>query len=235
MGKKRAQGNTKNNNNAGSPSGGKGGKAGGKGDKPLSRAEQRKLEEQAHVAANEERKRDNQVRGAIKRARERGKWRADDIECRKEMVAFSKQRAGVGLKIRSMVGDGNCLFRSLADQLISNASKHPLVRQTVVEHLDRNREVFEPFVEDDKPWPRYVSDMRKDACWGGNLELQAASVHYEVNISIHQLGEPMWQVVNWPDTQRLIHLSYHDGDHYNSVHPLDPTDVQPTAVAPPGS
>ena len=163
---------------------------GGKGKQPvLTRKERAKLEQEQLVAAKAERKKENQVRGAIKRARERGKWRTDDMDCRKEMAAFGLQLAGLGLKIRAMVGDGNCLFRSLADQLMSNAAKHVLVRQLICEHMEKHRDCFEPFVEDDKPWARYISEMRKESCWGGNLELQAASVHFEINITIHQLGE----------------------------------------------
>lgn len=38
-----------------------------------------------------------------------------------------------------------------------------------------------------------------------------------MNITIHQLHQPPWVVKNFPDSARTIHLSFHDGEHYNSV------------------
>ena len=48
------------------------------------------------------------------------------------------------------------------------------------------------------------------------MEIQAASQLYQVNITIHQLNQPRWEIPNFPG-KRTIHLSYHDGDHYSSV------------------
>ena len=62
--------------------------------------------------------------------------------------------------------------------------------------------------------------MRRNATWGGNIEIQALSRHLCVNIVIHQADTPRWEVNNWPKTQRQIHLSYHSGEHYASVRPL---------------
>ena len=42
---------------------------------------------------------------------------------------------------------------------------------------------------------------------------------YERNIHIYQQGQPTWRVVNFQpaDTRPCLHLSFHDGEHYNSV------------------
>ncbi len=37
-----------------------------------------------------------------------------------------------------------------------------------------NRDGFEPFIEDDEPFDKYMANMRKEAEWGGHLELQVA-------------------------------------------------------------
>lgn len=43
-----------------------------------------------------------------------------------------------------------------------------------------------------------------------------------VNIVVHQLEQPRWEVVNWRDADaRFIQLSYHTGDHYASVQPIN--------------
>ena len=42
-----------------------------------------------------------------------------------------------------------------------------------------------------------------------------------VSVVIHQLNEPLWQVHGSSDgatpCEREVHISYHNGDHYNSV------------------
>lgn len=49
-----------------------------------------------------------------------------------------------------------------------------------------NRDGFEPFIEDDEPFDKYMGNMRKDAEWGGHLELQVASlVHVHVPEATH--------------------------------------------------
>lgn len=54
----------------------------------------------------------------------------------------------------------------------------------VVNHLEHNRQVFEPYMEDDEPFDEYIKRMRCDAEWGGNQELVAASQLYKVRSSI---------------------------------------------------
>ncbi|KNA11224.1 hypothetical protein SOVF_137140 isoform C [Spinacia oleracea] len=87
--------------------------------------------------------------------------------------------------------------------------------------VDRNekyREQFEPFIEDDVPFDEYCQSMGKDATWAGHMELQAASLMTRNNICIHRHMSPRWYIRNF-DNQgtHMIHLSYHDEEHYNSV------------------
>jgi hypothetical protein len=45
------------------------------------------------------------------------------------------------------------------------------------------------------------------------------SLCFKCNINIFQQGHPCWRVVNFTPVERhpCLFLSYHDGDHYNSV------------------
>jgi hypothetical protein len=63
----------------------------------------------------------------------------------------------------------------------------------------------------------------QEAVWAGHMEVQAASMCFACNINIYQQGQPCWRVVNFspPEAHRCLHLSYHDGDHYNSVRLAD--------------
>ena len=116
-----------------------------------------------------------------------------------------------------VAADGNCFFRALSDQRWGDDSHHAALRRDVVEYMKRNREAFEPFIEDDEKWDTYVARMSEDGAWAGNVELQAASVVCFANLCVHQAGQPRWEITNYPLADRFFHVAYQDGDHYNSV------------------
>ena len=85
------------------------------------------------------------------------------------------------------------------------------MRKTITDYMAQHRDSFEPFFmgEDgqSQTFDDYVTRMRRNGTWGGNLELQAASMAYRVNIVVHQLEQPRWEVVNWRDANaRAISL-----------------------------
>ncbi|KDO79150.1 hypothetical protein CISIN_1g030016mg [Citrus sinensis] len=88
----------------------------------------------------------------------------------------------------------------------------------VVQYIVKNRETFEPFIEDDVPFDEYCQSMETDGTWAGHMELQAASLVTHSNICIHRHMSPRWYIRNFDYHEaRMIHLSYHDGEHYNGV------------------
>ncbi|KAF7828702.1 OTU domain-containing protein 3 isoform X1 [Senna tora] len=128
----------------------------------------------------------------------------------------------LGLRIVEVTADGNCFFRALADQLDGNEEEHCKYRSMVVKHILDNREMFEPFIEDEVPFDEYCQSMENDGTWAGHMELQAASLVTHSNICIHRNMSPRWYIRNFNDRgARMIHLSYHDGEHYNSVRSKD--------------
>lgn len=60
------------------------------------------------------------------------------------------------------------------------------IHQPVLINLQKNREDFEPFIEDDVPFDKYCQSMEKDGSWAGHMELQAASLVTKRNICIHR-------------------------------------------------
>ncbi|XP_051126746.1 OVARIAN TUMOR DOMAIN-containing deubiquitinating enzyme 7 [Andrographis paniculata] len=124
----------------------------------------------------------------------------------------------MGLKIITVTADGNCLFRALADQIEGDEDEHEKYRKMAVKCLKENPMMFQPFVEDEVPFNKYCESMAKNGTWAGNLELQAASLVTRCNICIHSPMLPRLYIRNFNDNEvRMIHLSYHDGEHYNSV------------------
>ncbi|XP_030498782.1 OVARIAN TUMOR DOMAIN-containing deubiquitinating enzyme 7 isoform X6 [Cannabis sativa] len=135
-----------------------------------------------------------------------------------DISQFRAQLDVLGLKIIQVTADGNCFFRALADQLEGNEEEHAKYRSMVVQYILRNREMFEPFIEDEVPFDDYCLNMEKDGTWAGHMELQAASLVTRSNICIHRSMSPRWYIRNFEDQCfHMVHLSYHDGEHYNSV------------------
>ncbi|KAL6563125.1 hypothetical protein OROHE_005712 [Orobanche hederae] len=135
-----------------------------------------------------------------------------------DITQFQAQVDALGLKIIQVTADGNCFFRALADQLDGSEDEHGKYRSMVVKYIMNNREIFEPFIEDDIPFDEYCQSMEKDGTWAGHMELQAASLVTRSNICIHQYTLPRWYIRNFDQHGVcMVHLSYHDEEHYNSV------------------
>ena len=87
-----------------------------------------------------------------------------------------------------MHADGNCLFRSLSDQLFNDyGNQHDTVRAEVCDFLEEHEDEFAVFLildddeddeEDAADFESYIKGMREDGEWGGNLELVAAARLY---------------------------------------------------------
>jgi OTU-like cysteine protease len=89
--------------------------------------------------------------------------------------------------IVKMSDDGNCLFRAISDQLYYDyGSDHAQVRSEVCDLLEAHEQEYAGFLvldenepdEDAKDFASYVSAMRQDGEWGGNLELVVAARLY---------------------------------------------------------
>jgi len=83
---------------------------------------------------------------------------AEDVSVKAEIT-----RLGVGL--RDVQGDGNCLFRALADQLWGVQKRHVEVRKLVCDYLETNRAGMEVFVlafmREGESYEGYVERMRQ--------------------------------------------------------------------------
>ncbi|PKA49899.1 hypothetical protein AXF42_Ash019215 [Apostasia shenzhenica] len=135
-----------------------------------------------------------------------------------DIVQLRAQLGALGLQILQVTADGNCFFRAIADQLEGTEEEHEKYRLMVVQYIKNHRVDFEPFIEDEVPFDEYCQNMEKDGTWAGHMELQAASLVMRINICIHRAMSPRWYIRNFSDKEAsMVHLSYHDGEHYNSV------------------
>ena len=100
-------------------------------------------------------------------------------------------------------------------------------RAQCVDHLSKNKTEYAPFVEED--YDDYVESLAKSGYWGGNLELYAMSHVLSANIIVHRLDSPNTEIMNFPEDSHSLHLSYHLGNHFNSIvsQTGDPIPIRP--------
>lgn len=123
-----------------------------------------------------------------------------------------------GLQIEKVASDGSCLFSSFAVHFPGVSSD--VLREEAVEYMLSHPNDFEPFV-DSEIYPLGFQDyclrMRRPQTWGSQLEIQALSLVKEVNVYVFQTGgKSTIKMINF-DNGKLVTVSYHDGEHYNSV------------------
>ncbi|KAM3923906.1 OTU domain-containing protein 3 isoform 2-T2 [Leptodactylus fuscus] len=144
--------------------------------------------------ADIERKRDERAaRRALAKERRN---RAGDAGDSDEFVSFANQLQVLGLRLREVPGDGNCLFRALGDQMEGHSRNHLTHRQETVDYMVKHRDDFEPFVEDDVPFDRHVENLAQPGTFAGNDAIVAFARNNQVNVVIHQLNNPLWQMLS---------------------------------------
>ena len=126
-------------------------------------------------------------------------------------------------EIQKIPDDGNCLYGSFAHQVYGDYSFHKLLREKCCDYMELNSERFKLFiVEDDYVnFAHYLHTMRTLRTWGGNIEITALSEMYQRRVEIYaQETTPRTTFsdsVNYNNDFPPIRLSFHNGNHYDSV------------------
>lgn len=134
-----------------------------------------------------------------------------------------RQLSPLGLRVCPVDADGNCLFRAFADQLCGDAEQHASCREECCDYMSTHTAEFAIFHADEDfeangiSFDAYVQRMRSPGSWGSQLELMALCRKHEVNVIVHQSGSPSYEMLFASLDARCLQLSYHDGEHYNSV------------------
>lgn len=93
------------------------------------------------------------------------------------------------------MGDGNCLFRALSDQLYGSPSYHLKLRQDICDWIDSHKQRYEPFVEDERGLDVHLRCMRQQGTYGGHLELSAFAHLNRRDVKVMQPG--LVYVIEW--------------------------------------
>ena len=134
---------------------------------------------------------------------------------------FVEELKKIGYFIREVKGDGNCLFRSVSEQLEENENNYEVYRKKCIDYMKENKDAFKPFLEDEEPIDDYIEKIGKNGEWGGNLEIYALSMALKSNFYIYMHEQPIYVINNWKDPINNIMLTYHNGKHYNSLRKLE--------------
>ena len=132
-----------------------------------------------------------------------------------------------------MQGDGNCLFRSLCDQVDGTPHDHLFHRADVVRFMRNHRDDFEPFVEDDISFDAHLSRLARSGTYADNDSIVAFARRHNLTVVIHQLNQPLWQIhggAGGVAGEAEVHISYHNGNHYNSVRRIEGEWNSPTTL-----
>jgi len=163
---------------------------------------------------------------------------------REKLTAFEAQLGKLGLKLKDVKGDGNCLFRALGDQLDGKGEKHMDYRKKVIDYIRKNRDDFEPFLEEEDIPPsadnskdeqgrfeRYVNYLAMEGTFAGYWALIAFSRAYSVNIVIHQLNQAPWKILaSDASSAPTLHVAYFGYEHYSSIRNIGGPETGPSKI-----
>lgn len=146
---------------------------------------------------------------------------------------FKMQLGKMGLHLRDIPADGNCLFRALGDQFEGHCRNHFMHRADVANFMRMNRLDFEPFVEDDVAFDDHLRNLQRLGTHAGNDAIVAFAKLHGLTVVIHQLnGKPLLisGAASSNDSTRQLHIAYHNGDHYSSVRKIDDNTESPAHI-----
>lgn len=163
--------------------------------------------------------------------------RDDEIE-----TEFSNRLAARGLIIKEMVGDGACMFRSIAEQIYGDQEMHGQIRRLCMDYMSNNRDHFKEFITEN--FENYIQRKREENVHGNHVELQAISEMFARPVEVYQYSdEPINVLLPRPEPEATaptdgsastsnaapppptvpiqqnppLRLSYHRAVHYNAI------------------
>ncbi|EPQ55723.1 cysteine proteinase [Gloeophyllum trabeum ATCC 11539] len=124
--------------------------------------------------------------------RSKGKLLSDPVQNTQDL---HQQLRAMGLYAANTLGDGNCLFRALSDQLYGTESYHLQLRQQVCNWIEAHKDRYAPFCDDERGLDTHLRCMRQPATYGGHMELSAFAHMTKRDVKVVQPG--LVYVIEW--------------------------------------
>ena len=148
-------------------------------------------------------------------------------------TTFERGLARNNLRVERVAGDGNCLFRAVADQVFGLQKSHDeelhlLLREWTVSHMRQHADAFKPFCvpEAGGGWEEYLARLASPMQWGDDPEVQALSELFCRQVQVWGYdaaqGAAQMRVFNSDgaapaDGRPPIRLAYSGNSHWDSV------------------
>ena len=110
--------------------------------------------------------------------------------------------------------DGNCMFHALSHQLYGGDQHHVHVRSMLLEVIESNKIIYQPYWIEDTPWGKttFNEHLQKVALvgsWGTQVELQAVSDCFNVTVFVcspNPSGIVQWEKKTTPKNHDNINI-----------------------------
>ena len=145
-----------------------------------------------------------------------------------ELEQAEAQLSKLHLKMHPAIGDGHCLYRSIAYclsqfglQEYSDSLSFKIIRRKAAEELRAHPEQYRDFAgcANDEEYRNYCDKVENTAEWGDELEVKALSNALDYAIVVHKVGNEPIKHGNQPNCIQLMFLENFtsSGGHYNAV------------------
>jgi len=127
-------------------------------------------------------------------------------------------------EVKDVESDGACLFRALADQVHGTQGAHREVRMACCNFIESNSDFHGAIEGDLTP---YLTNMRRDETWGGELEIAAAAAMWGKVVVVDPSVRTGERFRFWGDGHgqaRFVIVAWRGADgqvkHYSSTTPM---------------
>jgi ubiquitin thioesterase OTU1 len=89
---------------------------------------------------------------------------------------------GGNMVLRIMPDDNSCLFRAVASAVLSDMDAVHELRSIIAQNIQANREKYSKAILDNKDPDAYCRWIQTQDAWGGQIELDILSQHFDIEI-----------------------------------------------------
>ena len=177
-----------------------------------------------------ERRRQKQAEKAKARLKEieKAEKDAENSEKFKEDQSITSKLKSMGLMVKEMSSDGNCMYNAVLD---NGSIKESItsIRDKTATFMLENKDMFLPYVPDSSNdescqhsnFLDYCETIKVNGTWGGQLELLAISNVFKQPVHVIQAFAPVIVIGEQFDSRPIV-ITFHRhqlsmGEHYNST------------------
>ncbi|CAD2103090.1 hypothetical protein YYG_02770 [Plasmodium vinckei petteri] len=128
----------------------------------------------------------------------------------------------IGCELVKIIGDGNCLFRSISYNLFGKQIYHMYIRQACVEYMINYKDEYSIYFEEGD-FSKYIKNMLNDGYWGDELCIKAIADTFDCVVYIITSNPDKWLLKYEPkyktnhQPKKCVFLAYSCPIHYDSL------------------